>query len=120
MENKHWKYNRKPFKEGNWKAFTDVVDASFPNDVEWNWIQVQNKWNKMKKIYEIEKKKIKVIGASNQPWFEHFNNIFFGIAKINGIHNAIEQGVRVMNFEIEVVNVSDEDDVQTPQLPNSP
>jgi hypothetical protein len=25
-----------------------------------------------------------------------------------------------MNFEIEVVNVSDEEDVQTPQMPNSP
>jgi hypothetical protein len=36
---------------------------------------------------------------------------FLGTAKINNIHNAIDQGVRVMNFETKVVNVSDEKDV---------
>jgi hypothetical protein len=73
----------------------------------------------MKKIYEIENRKIKVNGASNWPWFECFNNIFSSIAKISGIPNAINQGVHVMNYEIEVVNVSDEEDVQTPQMPNN-
>jgi len=73
---------------------------------------VQDKWNEMKK-------KTKIIGESNRPWFECFNNIFSSIAKISGKPNAIDQGVRVMNFEIEVVNVSDEEDVQTPQMPNS-
>jgi hypothetical protein len=33
VENKYWKYNCKPFKKINWKAFIDVVNASFPNDV---------------------------------------------------------------------------------------
>jgi hypothetical protein len=42
---------------------------------------------------------------------EHLHNNFFGITKINGIHNAIDQGVRVMNFETKVVNVNDEKDV---------
>jgi hypothetical protein len=45
-----------------------------------------------------------------------FDNIFSSIAKINGIPNAIDQSVRVMNFETEVVNVSDEEDVQTPWM----
>jgi hypothetical protein len=45
---------------------------------------------------------------------------FFGVAKISGILNAIDQGVHVMNFKIEVVNVSDEEDVQTPWMPNNP
>jgi hypothetical protein len=69
----------------------------------------------------LKKKKTEVIGAppSNWPWFDRFDNIFFGIAKINGISNTINQGVRVMNFEIEVVNVSDEKDVQTLQMPRS-
>jgi len=62
----------------------------------------------MKKIYEFFLKKTKIIGESNQPWFECFNNIFSSIAKISGIPNAIDQGVSVMNFDIEVVNVSDE------------
>jgi hypothetical protein len=75
----------------------------------------------MEKIYEIEKKKIEVIGAppSDWPWFEGFDNIFFGTAKINGILNAIDQGVRVMNSKTKVVNVSDEEDVQTPWMPSS-
>ncbi len=52
----------------------------------------------MKKIYEtLKKKKIEVIGApqSNWPWFECFANILFGIVKISGIPNAIDQGVCV-------------------------
>ncbi len=46
----------------------------------------------MTKIYETKENKIKVIGAppSNQPWFEHFDNIFSNIAKINDIPNVIE------------------------------
>jgi hypothetical protein len=51
---------------------------------------------------------------------ECFDNIFFGIAKINGITIVIDQGVHVMNFEIKIVNVSDEKDVQTPCVPSSP
>ncbi len=53
-----------------------------------------------KNIYEIEKKKIELIGtpSSNWPWFEHFDNIF-GIIKISGIPNAKDQGVSVINFK---------------------
>ncbi len=114
-ENKYWEYNCKPFKEGNWKTFVDVVNASFPNDVRWNWKQIQDKWNKMKKIYEIKKKKIQVTGAV--PSVGHgliiLTTFFSSIAKINGIPKAIDQGVHVMNSETKVVNVNDEEDVQT-------
>jgi hypothetical protein len=37
VETKYWEYNCKPFKENNWKSFIDVVNASFSNDVRWNW-----------------------------------------------------------------------------------
>ncbi len=73
----------------------------------------------MKKIYKTNKKKVGVIGAPpfDQPWFERFDNIFFGTSKINGMPNAINQGVRVMNFETKVMNVSDdEEDAQTPWM----
>jgi hypothetical protein len=68
----------------------------------------------MKKIYGTNKKKTEVTNAPpfDWPWFERFNNIFLGFVKISSIPNAIYQGVCVMNFEIEVVNVSDEEDVQ--------
>jgi hypothetical protein len=36
VETKYWEYNCKPFKESKWKSFTDVVNASFTNDVQWN------------------------------------------------------------------------------------
>jgi hypothetical protein len=68
------------------------------------------------------KKKTKVIGAPpfDWPWFEHFDNIFSNIAKINYIPNATYQGVGVMNFEIKFVNISDEQDVvQTLWMLNS-
>jgi hypothetical protein len=75
----------------------------------------------MKKIFKIKKKKTEVISAPpfNWPWFEGFDQKNSGTAKINGIVNAINQGVCVMNFETEVVNVSDEEDVQTPRMPSS-
>jgi hypothetical protein len=33
VETKYWEYNCKPFKESNWKSFTNAVNASFTNDV---------------------------------------------------------------------------------------
>ncbi len=76
----------------------------------------------MTNIYTTKEKKIKVIGTppSNQPWLEHFDNIFSNIGKISDIPNVIDQGVHVMNSNIEIVNVNDEEDVQTPLMPNSP
>jgi hypothetical protein len=55
VENKYYEYNYKSFKENDWKALTDVVNVNFPSDVWWNWKQVQDKWNKMKKMYETKK-----------------------------------------------------------------
>jgi DNA polymerase IIIc chi subunit len=57
VENKYWEYSHKPFKESNKKAFTDVVNAIFSNDMQQNLKQARDKWNKMKKIYETNKKK---------------------------------------------------------------
>ncbi len=72
-------------------------------------------------MYKTKEKKTEVIGAplSAWPWFEGFDNIFFSIAKINGTPNAIDQGVHVLNFETKVVNVNDEEDVQTPWMPSN-
>jgi hypothetical protein len=74
------------------------------------------------KIYEIKKKKIEVTSTppSYWPWFECFNNNFYGTTKISGILNAINQGVHVMNFEIKVVNVDDEEEVGMLRMPSSP
>jgi len=75
--------------------------------------EIGSKWNKMKYIYETKKKKTEVIVApqSNWSWFERFDNVFSGIAKISGIPNAIDQGVCVMSSNTEVVNVNYEEDV---------
>ncbi len=83
VENKYWEYNHKPLKESNKKAFTDVMNANFPNDVQRNWKQVRNKLNKMKNIYKIKKKKIEVTSAppSDWPWFELLTIIFLVLPK---------------------------------------
>jgi hypothetical protein len=65
VENKYYEYNCKSFKGNNWKALTYVVNVNFPNDVQWNWKQVQNKWNKMKKMYETKKLFIEVIASAS-------------------------------------------------------
>jgi hypothetical protein len=71
-------------------------------------------WNKEKKF------EVTSAPPFDQPWFERFDNIFFGTVKINGIPTVIDQGVHVMNFETKVMNVSDEKNVQTPCVLSSP
>ncbi len=77
-----------------------------------SWKQVCDKWNKMKDKYEIEKKKVHVTRASpyHSPWFERFDHMFGGIAKIDGIPNAIDQGVHNLHshFEVQTFEVSDD------------
>jgi len=78
----------------------------------------------MKNKYETKKKKIQLTGASlfNWPWFERFDQMFGGIAKINGISNAIYQGVQNLHSHSEIQNfeVSDEDVTQGIQEHSSP
>jgi hypothetical protein len=77
------------------------------------------KWKRCTKLKIIIIEVIASASTSNWPWFEHFDNIFFGIGKISGIFNAIDQGVHVMNSETKVVNVCDEHDLETTRMPNS-
>jgi hypothetical protein len=61
---------------------------------------------------ETEKKKIQAIAASpfDWPWFEIFDQIFGSTTKINGIPNAIDQGVQNLHshFEVQTFEVSDD------------
>ncbi len=59
--------------------------------------------------HETKKKKTQVTNASpsNWPWFEIFDQMFGGTTKINGIPNAIDQGMhnlhshsKVQTFEV--------------------
>jgi hypothetical protein len=45
------------------------------------------------------KRKVTSAPPSNWPWFEHFDNIFFGTTKLNGVLNVTNQGVCVMHLE---------------------
>jgi hypothetical protein len=78
----------------------------------------------MKDKYEIKKKKTQVTSASpfDWPWFEKFHQMFGGIAKINGISNAIYQGVQNLHphSEVQTFEVSDENVTQGIQEHFSP
>jgi hypothetical protein len=50
--------------------------------VQQNSKQIQNKWNKMKKIYELKKK---LTTTTDAPPLDWPLRIFFNIAKINGM-----------------------------------
>jgi hypothetical protein len=67
----------------------------------------------MKVKYETKQKKTQVIGAalSDWPWFEKFDQMFGGTTNINGIANAIDQGVHNLHshFEVHTFEVSDDD-----------
>jgi hypothetical protein len=116
-------YNRKPFQEANWKDFIEHLNARFMA-VHCSWKQVHDKWSKMKDKYEIKKKKTQVTSASpfDWPWFERFDQMFGGIAKINGIPNAFDQGVQNLHShsEVQTFEVSDEDVTQGIQEHSNP
>jgi hypothetical protein len=69
-----------------------------------------------------------VIGASpsDWPWFERFDQMFIemfgGTTKINGIANAIDQGVQNLHShsEVQTFEVSDDDVTQGTQEHSSP
>ncbi len=66
----------------------------------------------MKDKYETKKKKTYMISASpNWPRFENFDQMFGGTSKINGIPNAIHQGMHNLNShsKIQTFEVSDDD-----------
>jgi hypothetical protein len=67
----------------------------------------------MKDKYETEKKKTQVTSASpsNWPWFERFDQMFGSIAKINGICNAIDNGVQNLHShsKVQTFEVTDDD-----------
>ncbi len=77
---------------------------------------MRDKWNKITDKYETKKKKIQVTGASpsNWPWFEKFDQMFGGRSKINGIPNAIDQGVHNLHShsEVQTFEVNDDDVTQ--------
>jgi hypothetical protein len=60
VKNKYWECNRKSFNESNWKAFIDVMNVSFPNDVQQDWNKVRDKWNKMTKNLQNKQRRRKL------------------------------------------------------------
>ncbi len=59
---------------------------------------------------------------SNWPWFEKLDQMFGGIAKINGIPNAINQGVHNLHshYEVQTFEASDDDVTQGIQKHSNP
>jgi hypothetical protein len=65
----------------------------------------------MKDKYEFEKKKTQVTSAPplDWPWYEEFDHMFGGTTKINGVPNAIDQGVYSTQSEVQIVEVNDDE-----------
>ena len=116
-EEKYWEYNRKPFKKANWESFAEHLNTQFPEEPQRTWQQTRDKWNKMRSTYQEEKVKQEETGAAAStwtPWYERFDNIFGGTAKINGVPNGLDQGVRLKHSEAFVLSDDDEDTLPTP------
>lgn len=79
--------------------------------VHWSSKQVCDKWNKMKNKYETEKKKTQATSPSNWPWIEIFDQMFRSTTKINGIYNAIDQGMHNLHShsEVQTFEVTEDD-----------
>jgi hypothetical protein len=106
-EEKYWEFNRKPFRERNWKDFAEKLSTRFPTEVQRSWKQVRDKWNKMKDKFTQEKKKIGQTGSAPSdwtPWYEIFDNMYGGTARINGLPQGVDQGVRTEHEEVEILS----------------
>ena len=111
---KYFEIDRKQFKKSNWESFAAKLNTQFPEEPQRTWQQTRDKWNKMRSTYAEEKVKQEETGALPStwtPWYEIFDNIFGGTAKIRGVHGGIDQGVR--KEHVETIDVSSEDD-ETP------
>lgn len=88
------------------------VKYHFPNDVQCIWGQCRDKFNKMKNKYNVEKKNIHIIGVLplDWPWYEKFDCLFTSIAKIVGIPQGVDQSVRIVHKQYEILDISYEDD----------
>ncbi len=69
------------------------VNNHFPNDVQCIWGQCRDKFNKMKDNYNVEKKKINIIGVlpSDWPWYERFDCLFIVTAKMLGYPKVLKK-----------------------------
>jgi hypothetical protein len=63
------------------------------------WHEIESKFETNGKFLKKMKRKVTSAPPSNWPWFEHFDNIFFGTTKLNGVLNVTNQGVCVMHLE---------------------
>ncbi|KAG0573277.1 hypothetical protein KC19_VG164300 [Ceratodon purpureus] len=81
---KYWEYDRKPFKERNWVDFAEKLNVEFPQEPQRTWQQCRDKWLRMRHKYLEEKEKQGQTGAAptRWPWYEIFDNMLGGTAKI--------------------------------------
>jgi hypothetical protein len=75
----------------------------------------------MKTMYVEEKAKQGETGAPPStwiPWYEMFDNIYAGTARINGVPYGVDQGVHLQHSEVHIV--SDDDEGTLPSTPPPP
>jgi hypothetical protein len=105
-EEKFWEFNRKPFKNKNYKNFAEKLSTYFPTKAQRSLKQVQNKWNKMKNKYTQEKNKTTQVGSTPSnwtPWDEIFDNMYGGTTRMNGFLQDVDQDVMIEHEEVEIL-----------------
>jgi hypothetical protein len=98
----------KPMKKQNWDSFAIAMNIHFPSDVQCTWGQCRDKFNNMNNKYNVVKKKTDITIALplDWPWYERFDCLFGGTTKIVGIPPGVDQGVRTIHKEIEILDTT--------------
>jgi len=89
------------------------------------WGQCKDKFNKTKDKYNVEKKKIDIIGVlpSDWPWYKKFDCLFADIAKIVGICQDVDQSVGIVHRQYKILNIFYEDEsfnLKAQEMPTFP
>ena len=116
-------YATNVFKQKHWERIREQVIKDHPSEARRTWIQVRDKWDKLKRYYHKEKKVHNVTGdngGSQWIWFNLIDEILSGTAKADGIPGGMDNGKEVGVEEQPLVQQEEAPEQIEEEEPESP
>ena len=91
-------YGTNVFKQKHWERIREQVIKDHSSKARRTWIQVRDKWDKLKRHYHKEKKIHNVTGdngGSQWIWFNLIDEVLFGTTKADGVPGGMDNGEEV-------------------------
>ena len=116
-------YGTNGFKQKHWERIREQVVKNHPTEARRIWIQVRDKWDKLKRHYHKEKRIHNVTrdnGRSQWIWFNLIDEVLSGRAKANGVPGGMNNGEEVGGEEQPPVQQEEAPEQAEEEEPESP